>query len=262
MSYVFSDEWHRERDRLAGVEAATDQITIDLLRRIGVTAGWRCAEVGAGAGSIATWLAEQGGTVVATDLDTRFLAALTSPNLVVLQHDLAVDDPPGEPFDLVHARLVVEHVTDPAAAIKRLVGWLRPGGWLVIEDVDWTTRFPISPAAEFDQALAAALQAATAAVGYDPSFGRRLPALLSGSGLTDIDAQVRAHLIRGASPEVEVLKLTVERLIPAITAAGLINAATAARALAQCADPAFATMPPSMISAWGRASTGEAICVD
>lgn len=257
MSYVFSDEWHRERDRLAGVEAATDPITIDLLQRIGVAAGWRCAEVGAGAGSIATWLTAQvapGGMVVATDLDTRFLAALQVPNLQVLRHDLTVDDPPGELFDVVHARLVLEHVTDPAAAVKRLVGWLRPGGWLVVEDIDWTARFPITPAAEFDQALAAALRAATAAVGYDPSFGRCLPTLLVDCGLTDVDAQVRSQLIRGASPEVEVLKLTVERLVPAITAAGLITAGTAATALAQCAEPSFATMPPSMISAWGQAS--------
>jgi ubiquinone/menaquinone biosynthesis C-methylase UbiE len=49
--------------------------TIRRMGNIGVTDGWICLEVGAGAGSIARWLARRvgpTGSVVATDLDTRF----------------------------------------------------------------------------------------------------------------------------------------------------------------------------------------------
>jgi hypothetical protein len=52
MSYVFSDEWHHERDRLVGLGATIDPVTSDVLSRIGVDQGWRCAEVDAGAGSM------------------------------------------------------------------------------------------------------------------------------------------------------------------------------------------------------------------
>src|SRR4029077_20750563 len=76
-------------------------------RRDLVQPGWRCLEVGAGRGSMATWLAERvgpSGQVVATDLDTRSLDRLDLPNLQVVQHNI-VDDPldalgPGS-FDLV-----------------------------------------------------------------------------------------------------------------------------------------------------------------
>jgi SAM-dependent methyltransferase len=255
MGYIFSDEWHRERERLASIELVADPNTVELLQRIGVQPGWRCAEVGAGTGSIAEWLATEvgpDGQVVATDLDTRFLRALDRPNLQVLEHDLTRDDRPGEPFDLVHARLVIEHVDDPVAAVKRLTGWLRPGGWLMLEDVDWSTRFAVTPAPELEQTVTAGLGVAASAVGYDSAFGRRLPALLVECGLTDLDAQIRAPLVHGGTADVEFLKLTVERLVPAITAASLVSDSTAAAALATCADPGFVCMPQSMVSAWAR----------
>ncbi|MDQ3764848.1 MAG: hypothetical protein M3460_26035 [Actinomycetota bacterium] len=46
MTYVFAEQWHRERKRLAGVEAGADPISRDVLSRLGVGPGWRCAEVG------------------------------------------------------------------------------------------------------------------------------------------------------------------------------------------------------------------------
>jgi len=59
-----------------------------------VAAGWRCLEVGAGGGSIAEWLCDRvgpDGRVVATDLDTRWVAKLSQPYLEVRVHDLLED---------------------------------------------------------------------------------------------------------------------------------------------------------------------------
>ena len=63
-------------------------------RARGVGPGWRCLEVGAGAGSIAGWLADRvgpSGQVIATDLDTRFLEQQARPNLEVRRHDVVRD---------------------------------------------------------------------------------------------------------------------------------------------------------------------------
>jgi tRNA A58 N-methylase Trm61 len=76
------------------LEAIFDPGTIRMLGRTGVGPNWRCFVPGAGRGSIARWLAEQvapTGCVIATDIDTRFLAASAGPNLEVRQHDLLVD---------------------------------------------------------------------------------------------------------------------------------------------------------------------------
>src|SRR5687768_12680860 len=68
-----------ERDRLSILEKALDPITKGHLERLAfasTTRPRRCLEMGAGGGSIARWLADRcspGGTVVAADVDTRFL---------------------------------------------------------------------------------------------------------------------------------------------------------------------------------------------
>jgi tRNA A58 N-methylase Trm61 len=67
--YVFKAD---ARDRLRAAEELLDDGTTRLLARLGVGAGWRCLEVGAGGGSIARWLANAvgpDGKVIATDVE-------------------------------------------------------------------------------------------------------------------------------------------------------------------------------------------------
>jgi ubiquinone/menaquinone biosynthesis C-methylase UbiE len=108
--------------------------------QLGIRQGWRCLEVGCGAGGIALWLADQVGTaghVLATDLDTRFLHGHGRANLDVLTHDIVTDQLDDAAFDLVHARAVLEHVPARHGALARMVSALKPGGWLLVEDVDF-----------------------------------------------------------------------------------------------------------------------------
>jgi predicted O-methyltransferase YrrM len=61
-----------ELARLRLIEADCDPHTLRYLTAIGVGAGWRCLEVGAGGGSVVHWLSRQVGAkgqVVAADLD-------------------------------------------------------------------------------------------------------------------------------------------------------------------------------------------------
>ena len=82
--YGFSHEWERERERLQNFQELLDPGTIRHLETIGVAPGWRCLEVGGGAGSITSWLCERvgpAGHVTATDLEVFFLNELPYPNL-------------------------------------------------------------------------------------------------------------------------------------------------------------------------------------
>src|SRR6266550_2467298 len=143
--YLFEHSWDQERRRLDVLEQVFDAASRDCLGRVPVPPGGRCLEVGAGAGSIARWLCARvgpAGRVVATDLDTGFLETLTEENLEVRRHDVVADELETEAFDLVHARLVVEHLPQRDRVLRRLVAALRPGGWLVLEDFDWTSLVP------------------------------------------------------------------------------------------------------------------------
>src|SRR5262249_35103535 len=87
-TYPISNADPGEERRLALLESSNDPGTIQRLSNLGVGPGWRCLEVGAGHGSIAKWLCEKVGTtgsVVAIDIDTRFLSGIAADNLQVLK---------------------------------------------------------------------------------------------------------------------------------------------------------------------------------
>src|SRR5689334_8013291 len=112
MQYLFIDD---QRARLKAAEDLLDDGTIRVLARVGVQPGWRCLEVGAGGGSIARWLADTVGPtghVLATDVNTRDLDSGGRPVLEVRQHDIVADPLQEAAFDLVHARLVLEHLPE------------------------------------------------------------------------------------------------------------------------------------------------------
>jgi ubiquinone/menaquinone biosynthesis C-methylase UbiE len=97
--------------------------------------GSRCAEVAAGAGAMAVWLAGQvghEGTVLATDLKPRLIP--DQEGLAILAHDITTGPLPEGPYDLVHARLLLNHLPRREQAVANMVASLVPGGVLVTED--------------------------------------------------------------------------------------------------------------------------------
>lgn len=252
--YVYDQAWEQERERLAGIEADWDPGTIRHLEGVGVAEGWWCLEIGAGAGSIARWLAERvgpDGRVVATDLDTRFVDALDLPNLEALRHDIVADDPPAGPFDLVHARMVLEHLPDRAEALRRAVSTLAPGGRLIVEDLDWSSTGPVVPSEAFSRAVAAVLGLMEKA-GYDPFYGRRLLGELESAGLVEVEGEGRSRILDANSPGVSFYRLSLEAVREPLVSSGALAESDVEAALALFGVPGFRVMTPTLVAAWGR----------
>ncbi|HJW70873.1 MAG TPA: methyltransferase domain-containing protein [Candidatus Binatia bacterium] len=177
-------------------------------RRALVQPGWRCLEIGAGRGSMAVWLARQvgeRGQVVATDIDVTYLQRLDLPNLEVRRHNILEDSVEvlgPRSFDLVCSRLVLFWLVGrQEEAIRRMVEGLRPGGWLVDEDGDWGTVVPVDPAHPLYERYHRIWRNGEwwAERGYDPAFGRKLPALFERCGLQNILHEASAEVVRGTS---------------------------------------------------------------
>ena len=135
--YTFENSGTQVATRFSALADIFDPGTIRHLTEIGVDSGWHCLEIGAGGGSIATWLCDRvggKGQVLATDIDTRFLEALNRSNLEVSRHDIASDPLPQAKFDLVHFRLVFRESTQLGAPLKNAPGIssLRTGCFCVI----------------------------------------------------------------------------------------------------------------------------------
>ena len=262
-AYVFDNSWEPELQRLAGLQASLDTGTTRHLEGLGVRRGWACLEVGGGAGSIARWLSAkvgESGSVVATDIDTRFLDALDEPNLEVRRHDVVVDDLPEDAFDLVHARLLLAYLPDREVALKKMVNALKPGGCILVEDLDWRGMlakppvvhvYPHAAARSSVRVWRAALDVMSRS-GYDLSFGWRLPALLAGQGLVEVDAEVRAPIVWGGTPGTAAVRWTIERLREPLIESGSLTEPDIDRELARLDDPGAGAAPWLMVAAWGR----------
>ena len=125
--------------RFDSLAALFNPVTFRHVEMLGISQGWRCWEVGVGGPSIPDWLSRRvcpSGQVIATDIDVRWVQRAIADNVEVRQHDVVADEPPTGPFDLVHERLVLIHLPRREEALERMVGALRPGGWLLLEDFD------------------------------------------------------------------------------------------------------------------------------
>jgi SAM-dependent methyltransferase len=236
----------RHLDRLTAVEEALDAGTVRHLEALGVGAGWRCLEVGAGAGSIARWLCERvgrGGHVLATDLDVRFVEAalLHQRNATVLQHDMLLDRLPEASFDLVHARLLLAWLAEPSHGLERLVAALKPGGWLLAEEMDCIS-VVTSGGREAGTAVSASgvLNALHTLLdgrrAFDAAFGRHLHAELESAGLTRVRAEGRVGIWQAGSAASHLWRL-----------------------IAPGEDPRMQLMSPVTMAAWGRRPLEEEV---
>jgi SAM-dependent methyltransferase len=93
----------------------------------------RVLDLGCGNGALARRLADAGAReVVAVDASARMLAAAAAHPLVrYLRADIETLDRPAASADLVVSSLALHYVRDYAGLIRRIAGWLRPGGRLV-----------------------------------------------------------------------------------------------------------------------------------
>jgi SAM-dependent methyltransferase len=257
-TYVFDDAWADERSRIGSLEHMLDPGTEALLDRLGVGPGWRCLEVGAGAGSTARWLAERvgpSGHVLATDTQITFLEPLRSPTLEVRRHDMCADGPPGTGFDLVHVRWMLHWPATRREGLRRMVACLRPGGLLVAEEPDCASAFHGSTDPVVGRVLTAAIELLQElAGGMDAAYGRRLFHDVRDEGLLDIGSAGRTHMLRGADADSGAawLRYTVEKVRERLPERGAVTAEEIGHVLDLLGDPGFAMVAPTTIAVWGR----------
>jgi SAM-dependent methyltransferase len=220
-TYLLDNAWVEARRRLRLIEAVSDPLTARSLDAVGVQPGWRCLDIGAGGGAVARSLCARvgpSGRVAAVDLDTRFLEELDEDNLDVHRRDVVADGVPGGGYDLIHTRMLLMHLPARDRLLEELVAALRPGGWLVLEELD---RFPIDQLAEglYGEVWSRVLDAFDAG-GVATTWARRLPTLLDRAGLVEVEPICETALFRGGSAYAELIAVSIVQLEPVLLRAG------------------------------------------
>ena len=119
----------------------SDIVRDKALATAGVQAGQRVAEVGAGSGFITAGLLRRGVKVIAVDQSEAMLAEMGKKFGEAAEVDYRRGEAEILPIadaevDHTFANMYLHHVESPGAAIKEMVRTLKPGGKLVITDLD------------------------------------------------------------------------------------------------------------------------------
>ena len=260
--YVFDNAAVQAVQRFTSLESLYDERTIRFLKATGVGPGWNCLEVGAGGGSIAAWLADcvdANGHVTVTDIDPSHLSGLAAAELNNLEsiHDVGVDLLPESAFDLIHARLVFVHVPKRVEAVSRLVGALKPGGWIVVEDFvqGFIDRgFPASDPERYKlfAKTLGAMEQVMRSHGLDPAWGTSLFRRFNDLGLVEVGQEGHFAAWAGGSPGARLFQANFEQVRAEPVAARLATDAEMDHAISELSSPDFAFSSPVMMTAWGR----------
>ncbi|WP_084529918.1 class I SAM-dependent methyltransferase [Nocardia crassostreae] len=251
-SYTLPNAWEFADERLALLGAAYDSPSIALAQRLGVRAGWRCLEAGAGGGSFARWLCSAvlpTGRVLAVDADPRHLTDLPSLGGEVAHLDLVSDDIPEGAFDFVHTRFVLLHIADRDIVLDRLARALAPGGVLMLEEGDGLGVPDEMPGAfgEVWRAFAHSTEIA----GANQSWARTLPTHLESLGLVDIHAEADIPIFRGASPMARMWNLTWQQAHNTLVTLGVAPEVIAA-AQTELENEQHWLFAPPTVRTWAR----------
>ena len=138
----------RERLRLLAEVMAPS--TRALLGEAGVPAGAVCLDVGCGGGDVTRELARAAGPagrVLGVDLDAVKIdiaraesAQAGVSNVVFEARDVTAWEPAGT-FDVVYARFLLTHLSRPGDLLSTMRRHVRPGGAMIVEDIDFRGHF-------------------------------------------------------------------------------------------------------------------------
>jgi SAM-dependent methyltransferase len=254
----------RERLRLlAGVLRPT---TLALFERAGVRSGMMCIDAGCGGGDVSFDLARlvAPGRVVGIDPDEAKLelareeaATLQLSNLDFGKAGVfEIDGPPT--FDVVYMRFLLTHLPDPASALQKMKSFLKPGGLVIVEDIDFRGHFCYPDCPAFRR-FVELYRDVVKKNGGDPDIGPRLPRMLLDLGLENVNLNVIQPA--GLTGDVKmVAPITMENISLSVIAAGLAMREYVEHVIAELTeyanDPRTLMSLPRIVQTWGRVPDG------
>jgi len=196
----------------------------------GLAPGMKALDAGCGPGVITSVIAEvvgRQGSVLGVDIHPQRLAnarayCASLPQCSFLQADLRKLDLAGDTFDYVWCQYVLEYLPDPEKALGELIRVTRPGGRVVVSDMDGLgmLNWPFPADLEEDCRKFAA---SAAAAGVDMHVGRKMFHFFRRAGLEHIHVHMAPTWIVAGAAELTDQVTVVPELSPGRDPADLLR---------------------------------------
>jgi 2-polyprenyl-3-methyl-5-hydroxy-6-metoxy-1,4-benzoquinol methylase len=224
----------QEARRLAEQGALLEEFTAELFQRAGLRQGMQVLDIGCGVGDVALLAARlvgpQGAVLgidrAASSVETARAraSALGVGHARFEQADLT-NFGTGQTFDALVGRLVLLYLPDSAATLRRLSGYLRPGGIIAFQEFDMSATSQV-PASELFLEVRGWLLSAFAAAGAQLDMGTKLYSCFLHAGLPPPHMTAATPVACGPATGGYAYVVAVLRsLLPLIERTGIATAA-------------------------------------
>jgi SAM-dependent methyltransferase len=244
-----------------------DDYTEHALRLAGLRPGMRVLDVGCGPGDVsfvAARLVGPSGTVLGVDAAPEMIglarARAAEKGLSAVRFTQAAIDAItlDEPVDAIIGRLILMHLPDPAATLRRLSSFVRPGGVIAFSENDITAARSIPDMPLFGRVTAGIVRAFEA-MGLSAQFGTTLHTVFADAGLGAPRLTLGTPIGTAAENDILAYAAEVWRLVSPIAQQqgfGIDELADIDDFVPRFREEALAvnaliTMPP-MITAWAQ----------
>ena len=163
-----------------------------------------------------------------------------------------------EPVEALIGRLVLMYFADPAVLLRRLAGFLKPGGLAIFHEFDLTSS-KSEPTCDLFETTLWRIQQAFTRAGIDIQTGLKLGRIFQEAGLPTPQMILGARVEQGAASAVYTqLEQITRTLLPLMERTGVATAAEvdietlAARLRTETVGKNSTLVSPSFIGAWAQ----------
>jgi Methylase involved in ubiquinone/menaquinone biosynthesis len=246
------------------------EYTDDVLQRAGIGTGMRVLDIGCGPGDVsllAVRLVGTTGAVVAVDRSDESLAlgaaraqleGIRHINFIQGELDQIEFD---ETFDALIGRFVLIYLPDPAAVLRRLTQFVRPGGIVAFQEMIISTAGTTPPDLPLWSQCGMWIRNGFMQSGVDIEMGAKLYTTYRKAGLPGPKMNMHTRISGGRdSPHPEYVAGIIASLLPMLERHGIAKSdevgveTLALRLQQELAEHDAVSILPSLVGAWTRKS--------
>ena len=255
-----------EYQRLRAQAKVWEEGTRRVLIKAGLRPGLSCLDIGCGPGEVMRLMSEMvgpAGSVTGVDVDGRVgrealdvLRTATGGQYAFHEMDVeSAERVPGGAFDAVFSRILLIHLKEPEAFLRKMMSWTKPGGVVVVQEYDFES-WDVCPRLDAVVEVIQTFRAVAKKGGRDTRLGFKLPAGFIAAGLGPPDGIDVAALVSELAVGGRMTQEVYTSIFPMAQQLGLTDEANRRR-IFDAIDGAIQTggyyvLSPLLIGAWKR----------